>query len=388
MLTAYNATHDKAIEGQPIGDWRESRPMQLPWLPQITTVTSANGAGSTDWVFTITDEETGQVYTLTVPGSATEATLDSNAETAFAAHPKLPSLFTLAVTSPSDVIAVFTAKHANRGYTFAVTGGTGANTIVETQSHGGAGLEFGRFVAKASTGDKDFRALEATDDLRSIVGLLFRTDGNHFHSLENDTYSAVDACQRGKTYAIAEEGRFWMIAEDAVTPTSRVYARKATTASAGAIGRVRGTPAGVAQTATITVVADMQVYAVKAVVIVNGERRELEFQYAPTDGTTTTDDAVDGLEAAGAAAILASGLTGIVSISAASASATFTLVAAAGYQFEYVDGTAFNEDAEAEALTVAQGTQDVDTIDITAIARFESTAAAGALVEVHIDLAP
>src|SRR5687768_10792783 len=104
MLTQYNATHSLAMEGQPIGDWRESRPLALPWLAQITTVTSANGAGTDDWVITIVDEETLQEHVLTVPGSGTEATLDSNAEAAFAAHATLPNLFDATFTSVSDVV--------------------------------------------------------------------------------------------------------------------------------------------------------------------------------------------------------------------------------------------------------------------------------------------
>ena len=179
-------------------------------------------------------------------------------------------------------------------------------------------------------------------------------------------------------------GTFLALVEEAVTPASRVWVRRALTSSAGRLGGFRDSPAGTAEVATITVIADQSHYAVKASMVVNGQLRELEFEFHPTDATTTTDVAIDGLEAAAAAAIAAQGFTGFVTASAASAAATMTLTTLAGTVFEYVDGTAFNLDAAAEALEVVLTSTDADAIDCSAIFAYESSAAANELAVVRV----
>lgn len=388
MQTSYLQNIRRAIKGQPLCAPRKSRARQLPWLPQISTLTVTAGALTTDLVITVVDDKSGQSYSVTVTGSANEATLGASLLTAWRAHARLNMLFSVANTtasSGSDLVTVFTARHANRTYTMSATGGTSATppAFAATQAAGGALLEWGQLVAKGS-GDDEFQAMTSTTTVRDIAGFLYRTDANHFHSLEADTPTAVDACRRGVHYPIAEEGEFYVQVAEDVTPNSRVYVR----VEGSNIGDWGDTPAGTAQVATITAIADAQVYRIVAFLNVDGVRRQLEFEYAPTDGTTTTDLAIDGMEAAAAAAIIAQGLTGIVAASAASASATMTLTLTAGYAFEYVDGSAFFEDASAEAMTVSTAAADADMLDVSAICKYTSTTLSGGLASVALRLQP
>ena len=375
MLTQYNATHSKAIAGQPVGDWRESRPMALPWLPQITTVTTANGAVTDDWVITIVDDETGQTYSVTAAGSGTEATLDANMEAAFAAHAKLPSLFTLGVTSVSDVVATFTAKHANRTYTFSATGGTGANTIANSQEAGGSGIEFGLMVAQG-TGDKEYRALTSTDTLEDLVGILFRTDGNHFHSLENDTTSAVDASQRGKTMAIMEKGRVWVTAQDAVAPGEPVFVRRAQTSSAGQVGGFLSAPAGGAQVATVTpTAAELDFMILIEYTPPGGTPQAVPLLSANPDGSATATEIADAWRTAAATAQADGVLAGFTF----GGTSTLTITGPAGESFRVSD---VGEGVSAVADTTPA---DVDALYVP-FCRWESTASAGQLAELRINL--
>lgn len=360
-----------AVEGMTVGD-RRSRSFDLDWRAQIGTITlaDASAAASETMTVSITDEN-GVVWSFTVTTGATVALTLAALTDAFRANAKANSLFS--VTDDASTVLTYTARHANKVYAIAVTmsvGSTMTGTHAITTAAGGSGVEAGRVVRRI--GERSFDALLATSVLADIAGLTFRTDGNVLHDRE----IATDALRRGKTHSILGWGLEWVKPETAVAPGDPVYVRRALTSSAGTVGKLRNAPAGTTQVATITVVADHQFYRVVAVMIINGQRRIIDFEYDPTDGTTTTDDVVDGLEDAGAARITALGLDAYVSISAASASATFTMTAAAGYEFESVDGTAWGEDTEAEALTVSLATADVDTIDISSIASWESTASA------------
>lgn len=240
MQTQYKLHEDPAVEGQPVGD-RKSRPMALPWLPQITEIVIADGspAASEPWTIDFANEKTGQVFTLAfTSGASLAATLD-NLVAAVAANAKIRDLFT--VTEDGVDTAEFTARHANVPYTVTVTpGGSATATPTDTQDAGGAGVEFGRLV-KRGADDETYEAVAAGTTLAQVVGVLFRTDGNHFHPLENDGPAVVDTSRRGDTMAIMYEGRFMAKVEDAVTPTSTAYLRIAGT---GRIGALRATADG------------------------------------------------------------------------------------------------------------------------------------------------
>lgn len=372
MQTNYAVNQSIGVEGMDAGGHRRSVPRQLPWLPQVTTITIAAGAATDDFELTVTDDETAQSYALgTVTGDADESVLAAAIVAAIRAHGKINDLFSVVATqavSGSDVILTLTARHANRSYTLAGSGGTGAVTIADTQEHGGSGLEFGRFVVRGS-GDDEFAAPGASSVAGDIVGALFRTEANHLHSLENDSPSAVDLCERGKAYAIMQDGRMLVKVEEAVTPASTPYMRRALTSSAGRLGGFRESPAGSTQVATITAIANGGFYGIEFGYL----GQKYTFAYPDVDGTTTTDAAIDGLETQ-AALVVPTGVTA----SSASATATMTLTAAAGTQFDYV--RSLND----LSTTVSVAAADVDAIDVSSICAFETSADADGLAVLRV----
>lgn len=395
MQTTYPVAMTPALAGMPLLAPRKSRPRQLAKATQVLSLTIANGAGTDDVDIVATDTRTGQAWTLpTVTGSANEATLGAAIRAAVAADPKFNSLFTVAATqesSGSDLILAFTCRQANRSFGIVATGGpvsaATVSTATESTAAGGSGLAFGQLVARG-TNDDEFAAMTASTTVSQIAGMLFRSDANHFHALPADfgdeSPSDSDLCLRSVHYPIAEDGEFWVTAAEAVTPASRVHVR----VEGSSVGDWGDTPAGTAQTATFTVVADHQNYACHVGVIVNGATIDVPFSYNPTDGTTATDDVVDGLEDAAAAAITALGLGSILAASAASNAATFVITATVGYQIAYAYVDSFGEDTEAVGGTAVVTAADVDMLDVSSIARYTSTAAAGALVKVKLQLQP
>lgn len=383
MQTSYSVNQSTAIAGQPVGP-RSSVPKTLPALAQITLVSTANGSGTDDWVISITDDETGQAYSLTATGSATEATLAANLEAAFAADAKLRDLFTLSVDSSSDVDATFTAKHGGRSYTFAATGGTGANTITTSQAAGGSDLALGIMVALASTPGQ-MRALASTDTADNVAGLLFRTDANHYQDYV-ETLSSVPVARRAGTYEVMEEGRCWVTSEDAVTLGDPVYVRKAQTSSAGVLGAFRSSPAGTAQVTTVAPAADQPSYALTLQLRdADGNIRTFNPDYTPTDGTTAVADAIDGLYDAivdelGGDTSSANGL----GVTVTESDTLLTLTTDAGVSIVDLSPN-YADDTEAATSTVTIGTADEDAIDVSAFCRWETECAAGglALLRIH-----
>lgn len=395
MQTSYASAMTPAIAGMPVLAPRHARPRQLPKLKQILSLTITAGAGTDDVEIVATDLKTRQAWTLpTVTGSANEATLGAAIRAAVAADPKFNALFTVAATqesSGSDLILAFTARQANRSFSIVRTGGpdgsAATSTATESQAAGGSGLAFGQLVARG-TNDDEFAAMTASTTVSQIAGFLFRTDANHFHALPADlgdeSSSDSDVCLRSHHYPIAEDGEFWVTVQEAVTPASRCHVR----VEGSSVGDWGDTPAGTAQTATATVVADHQNYSAHVGVMYNGVRYDIHASYNPTDGTTATDDVVDGLEDAFAASITAMGLGSAISCSAASASASFVLTATAGVEILYAFFDSFGEDTEAVGGTFVVTSADVDMLDVSSIARYTSTAAAGGLAKVKIQLQP
>lgn len=236
--TSYQTTLDRGVEGMAMAV-RQSRPLTLPSLAEATRLTVTAGSDTDDLVVTIVDDETGQSYSFTATGNATEATLLANTLAAFAESDQLPMLFDLAGQVSTNILLDFTAKHANRSYTITATGGTNAGTppaAAKTTTAGGSGVPFGRFVA---FGDEygEFDALDSGSAVGDIAGVLFRTDGNHFRSTDSDGPSVSDLASRGRTYSIMEEGRVLLQAEGTMTKGAGLHVRIAN----GVIGRARAT---------------------------------------------------------------------------------------------------------------------------------------------------
>lgn len=364
MQTSYSVNQDIAVEGQPVGD-RESRPMELAWLPQINTITIAS-AEAGDLVITITDDETSQVYSLTVAISgAVEATSLDEMLAAWQANAKFNDLFSVA----EDGATVFTpiARHANRAYTIATTPpGSMTAVVAETQASGGSGVEFGRFVIKGSE-DNSYDGVGAATVIADLAGMLFRTDANHFHSLENDTPAAVDASERGKTYAILERGRVMVKVEEAVTPASTPYMRRAQTSGAGRVGGLRASAVGGQASYTVTPTVNHKNYAFEYGYL----GQNYVVQYSATDETTAVADAIDGLYDAAGGASPPTGIT------LAETATELTVQTAAGTDLDYIRCSAWGLDTEAISCTVATSVAaDVDAIDVSSICEFETSAGA------------
>lgn len=375
---SYAMGPDVAVEGMAHGgDLNESIGLQLERRKQVLRLTVAQGAATDDLVLTVEDVESGQTYEATATGNANEATLAANALAAIRASEinKVFSAAAVQATSGQDLIIDLTARHGGREYELSGTGGTGAITVSETVEPGGSGLEFGRMVAFGSS-EGSFAQLGATDTIDDLAGLLERTEANHFRP-EAEDFSTTDVCPVGTHMPIKRRRRMWVKVEEAVAVGDPVYVRRALTSSAGRLGGFRASPAGSTQVATITAVADHQFYVIEFGYL----GRDYRIAYGPTDGTSTTDIAIDGLEAH-AAEVCPAGVTP----SAASAAATMTLTAAAGTEFDYVRNGAFGEDTAAAGTSVSLAAADVDTINISTIARWTKGAAADGLALLTLDM--
>ncbi len=375
MQTTYSVNPGFAVEGMRHGGARRSVPAMLAWLAQIDLLTVTAGSATDDLVITVVDDQTGQEYEATATGSATESTLLTNALAAIRAS-EINKLFSVEGEVDTNILITFTARHANRTYTISATGGTNASTapaVTSVQAAGGTGIEFGRFVARGDDPDT-FRALAATDTIEDVLGVLTRTDANHFHSLESDTPDAVDRSVRGRHYPIDQEVYFWAKPETSLTTGGALYLRIAQTSSAGRVGALRSSPAGATQVATITPAENHGSYAIAYGYL--GEHYKAT--YNPTDATTTVADACAGLEDA-ADENAPSGVT----VSAGGTTA-ITLTAAAGTKFDYVHNVAWNLDTEAASTTVSVAAADVDALDISSIARIERGAAQDGLALIRV----
>jgi hypothetical protein len=376
MQTSFTVNQAVALEGQPYGEVRHSVPRQLPYLAQVTQGVIADSESGA-WVHTFTDSKTGQVYTLTTTvAGATEATTLDNLVTAFNLHAKLRDLFTLAEDG-SDTYTL-TAKHANREYTLtSVPPGSMTDVITIPTASGGAGAAMGRFVADGAA-DGEFRVLASGDTISNVLGILFRTDGNHFHSLENDTPTAVDALERGKHYSIMQHGRCWMHAETALVKGGAVYIVVDDTGTAGELGRPRNSAAGAAQVSTVAPTVNHMHYAISF----DFEGEQFDIAYTATDVTTAVADAIDGLYDNAIEQLTAAGIEAIVVATESATLLTFTV--AAGRQIDNLRNAAHGLDAEAVSCVVSQGAADLEAIEASAIVYVEEAAAAGALVPVQV----
>jgi hypothetical protein len=385
MQTSIAQNLTKAIKGMALVAPRQCRPLQLRSLPQILSLTITAGAGTDNVALTLTDVKTGFVYpVLTVTGNANEATLGAAIRAAWAASPKHNSLFSVAATqesSGSDLILAFTARNPNIEYTLSRVGGpdgvAATSTATETQAEGGSGLAFGQLVAKGS-GDDEFQVMSATTTVRDIAGALVRTDANHFQDIPP---GAADLCPRGVHMPIAEEVEMWVQPIEAVTPASRPHV-----CVEAATGRVVGdwgdTPAGTAQVLTITPAANLNIYGFAySYRDASGVVHQRTVIYQPTDATNTAAEANAGLEDA-AAQDAPTGIT----VSAA-AGATMTLTAAVGTEIFGVNTQVWGLDAEVTSVTASLSSADVDMLDVSSIAKYTSSGAAGELVKVKIRLA-
>lgn len=377
MQTTARKNLQPAIKGLLLTRARKSRPLLLALLAQTTTIVFTAGALTTDVVLTVTDDETGQVYSVTSTGSATEATMLANLTAAVRANGKLNQL--LSISDDATLTSTLAFRMANRPYTVACTGGPSSTqpVVTNTVTAGGTGLEFGQLVARAS-GDGEFTAMTASTTVRDIAGFLARTDANHFHKLEGELPSDVDRCRRGVHYAIAEECEGWVEVSEAVTPASRPHVR----IEGSDVGDWGDTPAGTAQTVTVTPIVNMGIYGFAFSCTTGGRIYRVRAQYMPTDATTSIADACAGLFDHVTEVIAALGLGSV--LTPTDNSTTLTIAGAAGVLLSEGAADVWYADAEVATATVAISTADVDLLDVSEIARYTSSASAGGLARVKI----
>ncbi len=368
------------VEGQLWGTAHESRPYELPQRAQITTFTLADGspAAGEDWTIVATDVDTGQTFTLEFEsGASVAATLA--ALTAAASVGQFRNLFS--VVDDAATVATWAARNKGKVYSFVTTvgGGTGTNTAAVATTaidYDAVGLPFGRAVVRG-TGDMEMAEIGASSVCADIVGVLFRTDANAFHSFEADSLSDSDFCERASMQRVLCRGTFLALVEEAVTPASRVWIRRALTGGTGALGRFGDAPdaADGAELWTMTpTAAENQFVILVRVTLANGDVQSVPLDAGEPDGSTTATEICDGWRTAFAAAQADGLLAGL----AAGGTTTLTLTAPVG-----IDFTVSNI-GEGVVATVETTNAAPDKIDCSAIFAYESSAAASELAVVRV----
>ncbi len=393
-VTGYRRTQSppSLLEGAPAAfETPLSTPMRNDLIAQVSNIAIGTFDTDTDSVSVAITLPDGTVVTHAVTRAAS-VPVDAAAEAvALAAEIDGDDALVGHVdASTSTTNLVLTFLHPNVVYPVSATPSAGTTATVTTpQAAGGSAIPFGRFLVAGTTLD-GITAMElpgASSVAADVIGVSARPIAQ-FPNAGSELASAVDGIPAGKMGDAFYDGLVGMRNNGSVAAAmgGPVFVVIATTGG-DELGEARSDIAGAAHIATITVVADQQNYAVDAELLVNGERQRLSFSYNPTDGTTTTDDVIDGLEDAAAAAIAAQGLTGIVAASAASASATMTLTTTAGYVFTFVNVSSFGEDTEAVGGTVALTGGPAYTIALPRTqARWAAPVAAGEVGPVAIDL--
>lgn len=368
MQTSYTMHPSQAVHGMTEGP-RESRPMMLPWLEQIDSFAIADAEAGTLSVV-ITDVETEQTVEFDVTISSTDepTSLDEIAA-AFASDPTALALFS--VTEDGVDTFVTTARHANREYTFAFTP-PGSMTVTPTavQAAGGAKVDFG-FVAGNS--DNEIVAIDATTELADLVGVLRRTDANHWRETYRDE---VEALARGRKWPVNQECRVWLTyAGTAPTVGGDLYLRRAQTSSSGVVGELLAAPAGGQAVYFVTPTAvDLPGYGVEF-----GWRGRHYTGIYHGDGSTTVAVAVDGL---------VFDLGTIAGLTIADATTHMSITTAAGEDLDYIRPLAAHTDVPAASVAVSTSVAaDIDAIDISSVAKVETVLPnlSLALVRIHIE---
>lgn len=368
MLTQYRINQSARPRSGSVVGHTKSRPGFLPKLPQIFQgVIAASEAGA--WVHTLVHRKTGQTYALTttVSGAVEADTLDELVA-AWRADVKFNQLFSI-VEDGSDTWTA-TARYA--GVEYALTSdppGSMTDTITQTQAPGGTGLSAvtTSFVVRNGltlSGTPQIAAPSASSTLADLYGCLKYNDARHLHSLENDDPDAVDRYDRDSMYGCMYEGFRYFDCATSVAPGDAVWLH-IDGANAGKLGNV---PAGGQQVYTITPTAS------------DGALFGIQFDYG---GRTYHASMESGTSAS--ATLICNGLRtalGTIPGLAFGGTATLTITTAAGTAISNIKATGDGVFASITESTPAN----VDAIDISSIASFETTGSttSNALVRVKM----
>jgi hypothetical protein len=382
MQTNYQRSMDIALAGQVTDGDALTRSYLLPLLPQISLLTVTAGSETDDLVITVVDDDTGQTYSVTATGSATEATLLTNAEAALNGNAKLDDLFDVDGEVDTNVLITLTARHAGRSYTISATGGTAVTDPVVTsvQAAGGTPLDIGVFVARSST-DGQLARVSSSTTIANLLGITQRPQAAGIRNLASLSPSAVDQWAAGSMLDVVEGGVVYMTVEEAVTPASPVWMRLAQTSSAGTLGAVRASPAGAAQVNTVAPAADQLEYGIQLI----HKGKTYLASYAPTDGTTTVADAIDGLYDALVEAIGGDdSATNGIGLTITESATLLTITTDDGTAIDSLTNYHYELDSEAATTVIVVGTADADALDISSVAKYLTSASAGGLAKVQV----
>ena len=175
--------------------------------------------------------------------------------------------------------------------------------------------------------------------------------------------------------------------EEAVTPASTCYARRALTSSAGRLGGFRASPAGAAQVNTITPVVDHLNYGFTMTVRIGDRNETFIALYNATDGTTAVADAIDGLYDAIVEQLgHETSATNGKGVSVTESDTALTLTTDAGVEVVLLENAVWNVDTEVASTVAVIGTADVDTIDVSSICEYETSAAQDGYARVYVNM--
>ena len=223
MLNSHQINPPIAVEGMALAGY-ESRPMFLPMVAQETeSVFTDSVVGNLG--ITVTDLDNGFAKTLTVALSTTTlATSLDEIVAAWQADPFFSAIATISEDGTDTVDRVFRVAGKRYSLAYTLPGAMAAPTVANTAEAidaDGSGIEFGRLVRRGSN-DGEIATLTSGIAAGDIVGLIRRTEGNHFHKLQ-ESITDVDATLRGKDYPIIRKGYIWVRTEDSVTPNSTPF---------------------------------------------------------------------------------------------------------------------------------------------------------------------
>jgi hypothetical protein len=398
-VTGYRRTQSPPVglEGAPAAlDTPLSTPVLVALLAQITTLAIGTFADDTDTFTVGIETPDGEVHSHTVTRASSVPVDAAAAATAMAALINADvDLIGHVEASGSTTNLVLTFLHPNVVYPVTHSESGVTITPTETQAPGASAIPYGRFVAPTGTsqdGAQPIRLLTSSDTEDAAIGVTARPIAQHPNA-GSDLASAVDGIPAGKMGDAFYDGLVYLRnnGDTDAAMGGPVHVVLATTGG-DEIGEARSDGDGAAHVATATVVADHQNYSGHVGVWIDGRIVDVPWSYNPTDGTTTTDDVVDGLEDAVAASITAlvsAGVlpSGALAASAASATATFTITAAAGYRLAYAFFDSFGEDTEAVGGTFAAFTGGPYTIQLPrSRARWAERVAAGQVGPVSLHL--
>ena len=372
MITSYRIHPDAAVAWNPQGEPRRQRTADVPSVAGVWQVRFTAGALTTNVAWSVTDDDTGQVYEATSTGSATEATMLDNALAALQNSEIGRKLFTLTEDGVDDV--VFTARHKNRAYTIVATGGPSATEPVTTEVTAPSGpprLSYG-FMARGS-GARECAAISATTALGDLIGVLHRNEARALRQLPD-----VDDAVQSVTLSLNREYDSLPIPyESGSAPTAggSVFLRRALTSGAGTVGYIRGAVAGSAQVSTVTPIVNLPLYGFEYGYA--GLHYSVVFQ--PTDATTTVALACDGLVAQGV-------LTQPTGVAITDTTTEVTITTSAGTALDYLRPIVTALDAATAAGTVSLGASDIDTIDISSVVEVVEVLSGLGLALCHVKL--